>query len=95
MTLRFQRILFSDIDSLENCILFCDIKIKEGGESHLVLSNTFTQVSLARELTRPAISVSMEGSRKWEVISAVHCCIDGQPDGKQTPQNNKGATDEE
>lgn len=50
--------------------------------SYLVLSKTFTTVSLARELTRPAISTRMEGRRKWEVISAVHCCIDGQPRGK-------------
>lgn len=42
-------------------------------KTHLVLSNTFTVVSLASELTKLTTSVRMDDSRKREAISAVHC----------------------
>lgn len=48
---------------------------------HLIFSNTFTVVSLAREETRLTISDRREGSRKFEAISAVHCWMEGQPVG--------------
>lgn len=41
--------------------------------THLVFSKAFTVVSLAREVTRLTISAKMEGSRKCEAMSAVHC----------------------
>lgn len=50
-----------------------------GPAAHLIFSNTFTVVSLAREETRLTISDRREGSRKFEAISAVHCWMDGQP----------------
>lgn len=47
--------------------------------THLVFSNAFTVVSLARELTKLTTSAKMEGSRKCEAISAVHCWMEAQP----------------
>jgi len=55
----------------------------------LCFSNTFTVVSLARELTKFTISIKTEGSRKCDAISAVHCWAEGHPIDPQHPNNMK------
>lgn len=47
--------------------------------THFLLSNAFTVVSQANELTRFTISARMQGRRNWAAMSAVHCWMDGQP----------------
>jgi len=57
--------------------------------THVVFLKAFTVVSLARELTKLTISARMDGSRKCEAISAVHCWMEGQPVIRETEREKK------
>lgn len=57
--------------------------------THLFFSKAFTVVSLARELTKLTTSAKMEGSRKCEAMSAVHCWMEAQPVPQQPRQKEQ------